>query len=139
MLPAPPSSCAGWWFAQLWRAVLRHRPDRHTIWLVGYPEPGEAVFQPYGGPETGIETISGALHEGADRHLAVTWEWPGEDGMLHSMRLLWQPGEVYKLRGHSFALFINRAPEAPAIARVEETLTEFDCTGPKVDQDVPPS
>jgi hypothetical protein len=52
---------------------------------------------------------------------------------------LWQPGEVYKLRGHSFALFINRAPEAPAIARVEEALTEFDCTGPKVDQDAPPS
>jgi len=52
---------------------------------------------------------------------------------------LWQPGEVYKLRAHSFALFINRAPEAPAIARVEEALTEFDCTGPKVDQDAPPS
>jgi glycogen operon protein len=49
---------------------------------------------------------------------------------------LWQPGEVYKLRGHSFALFINRAPEAPAIARVEEA---FDCTGPKVGQDAPPS
>jgi glycogen operon protein len=52
---------------------------------------------------------------------------------------LWQPGEVYKLRAHSFALFINRAPEAPAIATVEEALTEFDCTGPKVDQDAPPS
>jgi hypothetical protein len=64
------------------------------MWLIGYPEPGEAVFQPYGGPEAGIETITGALREGADRHLAVTWEWPGEDGMLHSMRLLWQPGEV---------------------------------------------
>ena len=52
---------------------------------------------------------------------------------------LWQPGEVYQLRGHSFALFINRAPEAPAIARAEEALTEFDCTGPKADQDAPPS
>ena len=52
---------------------------------------------------------------------------------------LWQPGEVYQLRGHSFALFINRAPEAPAIAREEEVLTDFDCTGPKADQDAPPS
>jgi isoamylase len=52
---------------------------------------------------------------------------------------LWQPGEVYQLRGHSFALFINRAPEAPAIAREEEVLTEFGCTGPKADQDAPPS
>ena len=23
---------------------------------------------------------------------------------------LWQPGEAYRLRGHSFVLFINRAP-----------------------------
>jgi len=52
---------------------------------------------------------------------------------------LWQPGEVYQLRGHSFALFINRAPEAPAIAREEEVLADFDCTGPKADQDAPPS
>jgi glycogen operon protein len=30
-----------------------------------------------------------------------------EDGQL------WPPGEAYRLRGHSFALFINRAPESP--------------------------
>src|SRR3981081_922538 len=33
---------------------------------------------------------------------------------------LWQPGEVYQLRGHSFALFINRAPAAAPIARAPE-------------------
>ena len=26
---------------------------------------------------------------------------------------LWKPGEAYRLRGHSFALFINRAPTGP--------------------------
>ncbi|HEX6441053.1 MAG TPA: hypothetical protein VF007_02625, partial [Stellaceae bacterium] len=30
-----------------------------------------------------------------------------EDGQL------WSPGEAYRLRGRSFALFINRAPESP--------------------------
>jgi len=25
----------------------------------------------------------------------------------------WMPGEAYRLRGHSFALFTNRAPESP--------------------------
>ena len=29
MLPAPPSSCSGWWFSQLWRALLAERPERH--------------------------------------------------------------------------------------------------------------
>lgn len=95
MLPAPPSSCAGWWFAQLWRALLRAQPDRHAIWLIGYPEPGEIRFRPYGGPEAAIEEIAGTLHEGADRRCAVAWEWPGEDGMLHALRLFWQPGETF--------------------------------------------
>jgi len=52
---------------------------------------------------------------------------------------LWEPAEVYKLRGHSFALFINRAPEAVPIARLEELMTEPDCTGPKAEDDAPPS
>jgi glycogen operon protein len=34
-------------------------------------------------------------------------------GLVDNGRL-WQPGETYKLRAHSFALFINRAPAAPA-------------------------
>ena len=37
-----------------------------------------------------------------------------EDGRL------WEPGEVYRLRGHSFALFINRAPESPGRAAAPE-------------------
>jgi len=52
---------------------------------------------------------------------------------------LWQPAEVYRLRGHSFALFINRAPEAVPIARPEEAMTAPDCTGPKAEDDASPS
>ena len=51
---------------------------------------------------------------------------------------LWQPGETYPLRGHSFALFINRAPADAPIARAQEEV-EFDCTGPKAEDDAPPS
>ena len=51
---------------------------------------------------------------------------------------LWQPGEIYKLRAHSFALFINRAPEAPPVAIAEEGITEFECSGPKADDYAPP-
>jgi glycogen operon protein len=50
---------------------------------------------------------------------------------------LWQPGEVYRLRAHSFALFINRAPEAAPIMRLAESITEPDCTGPKAGDDAP--
>jgi isoamylase len=52
---------------------------------------------------------------------------------------LWNPGETYKLRGHSFALFINRAPEDAPIAAAQEIVTEFECTGPKAEDDAPPS
>src|SRR5438067_3864959 len=52
---------------------------------------------------------------------------------------LWQPGGVYKLRGHSFVLFINRAPEAAPITRPDEAVTEPDCTGPKVEDNAPPA
>jgi glycogen operon protein len=51
---------------------------------------------------------------------------------------LWRPGETYPLRGHSFALFINRAPADAPIAQVQETV-EFDCAGPKTEDDAPPS
>jgi glycogen operon protein len=51
---------------------------------------------------------------------------------------LWQPGESYPLRGHSFALFINRAPADAPIARAQEEV-ELDCTGPKAEGDAPPS
>jgi hypothetical protein len=94
MLPAAPSSCAGWWFAQLWQALLRRRPDRHTTWLLSYPEPGELRLRSVVVPSTPPEGIAGAFHEGAERRCMVAWEWPGEDGMFHSLRLLWQPGEV---------------------------------------------
>jgi glycogen operon protein len=41
-----------------------------------------------------------------------------EDGQL------WSPGEAYRLRGRSFALFINRAPESPPGRAAEpETAT----------------
>jgi isoamylase len=52
---------------------------------------------------------------------------------------LWNPGETYRLRGHSFALFINRAPEDAPIAATQEIVTEFECTGPKAEDDAPPS
>jgi glycogen operon protein len=52
---------------------------------------------------------------------------------------LWQPGEIYNLRGHSFALFINRAPEAAPISQAEAAVTEPDCTGPKAEGDAPAS
>ena len=51
---------------------------------------------------------------------------------------LWQPGEIYPLRGHSFALFINRAPADAPIARTQDEV-ELDCTGPKAEDDAPPS
>src|SRR5947209_1464211 len=52
---------------------------------------------------------------------------------------LWNAGETYPLRGHSFALFINRAQEDAPIAMAQEVVIEFECTGPKADQDAPPS
>ena len=52
---------------------------------------------------------------------------------------LWNAGETYPLRGHSFALFINRAPEDAPIAMAQEVVIEFECTGPKAEDDAPPS
>lgn len=93
MLPAPPSSCAGWWFSQLWRALLAHQPERHGNWTLAYPEPGEMRARlRVAGPR--FDTIAGSFHEGAERRCIVAWDWPGEDGMQHTVRALWQPGEV---------------------------------------------
>ncbi len=41
---------------------------------------------------------------------------------------LWSPGEAYKLRRHSFALFINRAPPPAA---VDDATSSSDRTGPQ--------
>ena len=93
MLPAPPSSCAGWWFSQLWRVVLATQPASHKTWALAYPEPG-AIRARLSAGEPRIEAIAGSYQDGAERRCTVAWEWPGEDGMLHSMHALWQPGEV---------------------------------------------
>jgi isoamylase len=62
-----------------------------------------------------------AYHGDLDFHfprLATPMVWEGlvdtaePSGFAEDGRL-WQPGEAYRLRGHSFALFINRAPESP--------------------------
>jgi hypothetical protein len=42
-----------------------------------------------------------------------------EDGQL------WSPGEAYRLRGRSFALFINRAPESPPGRAAEPQIEAF--------------
>jgi hypothetical protein len=71
-------------------------------------------------------------------HLPVPLEWEAlvdtaePTGLAESSRL-WKPGEAYKLRGHSFALFINRAPEPiPAEAAVEIEVPR-ECSGSKED------
>jgi hypothetical protein len=61
------------------------------LWTFTYPEPGEVRARP-GGAAT-VETIAGSLRRGAERRCAVAWEWPGEDGMLHALQALWQPGD----------------------------------------------
>lgn len=93
MLPAPPSSCAGWWFAQLWRAMLALTPTEYASWAIRYPDPGEVRLD-LRGTGTLMERIAGSYLQGAERRCAVGWDWPGEDGMLHIMWVVWQPGEV---------------------------------------------
>jgi glycogen operon protein len=72
-------------------------------------------------------------------HLPVPLEWEAlvdtaePTGLAESGRL-WKPGEAYPLRGHSFALFINRAPEPTPAAEFEiEAVTPPECSGPKED------
>jgi isoamylase len=67
--------------------------------------------------------------------LAVPLEWEAlvdtaEPTGLVSDARRWLPGEAYRLRAHSFALFINRAPTPPLAAHARESATA-DCTGPK--------
>lgn len=90
MLPAPPASCAGWWFTQLWRALLQARPPSIMQWSFAYPDHGAVRAHPGDAPT--VETIAGSLQRGAEPRCAVAWEWPGEDGMLHAMQAFWQPG-----------------------------------------------
>jgi isoamylase len=52
---------------------------------------------------------------------------------------LWMPGQSYRLRGHSFALFINRPPEPGPLPGTEETIATRECSGPKDGEDAPPS
>jgi glycogen operon protein len=52
---------------------------------------------------------------------------------------LWMPGQSYRLRAHSFALFINRAPEPAPLPDREEAIATIECSGPKDGEDAPPS
>jgi len=70
-------------------------------------------------------------------HLPVPLEWEAlvdtaePTGLAEGGRL-WKPGEAYKLRGHSFALFINRAPEpAPRAELAIDAASSPECSGPK--------
>ncbi|HVC57452.1 MAG TPA: glycogen debranching protein GlgX [Stellaceae bacterium] len=59
---------------------------------------------------------------------------------LASSGRLWLPGEVYPLRGHSFALFINRAPAAATVASGKTTAATGYCSAmhdPSDDSDAP--
>jgi hypothetical protein len=49
------------------------------------------------------------------------------------------PGQSYRLRAHSFALFINRAPEPAPLPDREEAIATIECSGPKDGEDAPPS
>ncbi|HTV90446.1 MAG TPA: glycogen debranching protein GlgX [Stellaceae bacterium] len=80
--------------------------------------------------------------------LAVPLEWEAivdtaEPTGLAAPGRHWLPGEAYPLRGHSFALFINRAPAHPPAAPHLQHAAATDCTGPKVrsteENDAPPS
>ncbi|HYU14160.1 MAG TPA: glycogen debranching protein GlgX [Stellaceae bacterium] len=51
---------------------------------------------------------------------------------------LWMPGQSYRLRAHSFALFINRAPEPGPLPDREEAIATTECSGPKDRGDAPP-
>jgi glycogen operon protein len=44
----------------------------------------------------------------------------------------WLPGDAYPLRGHSFALFINRAPAVP-VADDTASAAGADCRGPRAE------
>jgi hypothetical protein len=60
---------------------------------LAYPEPGTVRAQ-YGEAATSVEAIAGTLQVAAERRYTVAWDWPGEDGMFHRVRAIWQPGEL---------------------------------------------
>jgi hypothetical protein len=46
--------------------------------------------------EPRLEFFVGDLQESnAERRCAVSWEWPGDDGNLHTSAVTWQPGETF--------------------------------------------
>jgi hypothetical protein len=100
MLPSPPSSCAGWWFAQLWRRVLSERPERIGSWRLTFERAGDVRLVPVTGTGSvtdvvyGHYPLEGEPGDGIDGPLMVARYWPGEDGMLHTLRLTWHMGEV---------------------------------------------
>lgn len=100
MLPAPPSSCAGWWFAQLWRRLLAERHERIGNWRVSFEKAGELRMVPATANGLGGDVIQGRFPlagepgDGVDGPLMVARHWPGEDGMLHMLRLTWHMGEI---------------------------------------------
>jgi len=49
------------------------------------------------------------------------------------------PGQTYRLRGHSFALFINCAPEPGPLVGIAEAIATTECSAPKDAEDAPPS
>ncbi len=69
-------------------------------------------------------------------HLATSLAWEAlvdtaePTGLVESARL-WLPGEAYRLRAHSFALFINRAHAPPPAMATHGTVRHGACTGPK--------
>ncbi|HEX3952495.1 MAG TPA: glycogen debranching protein GlgX [Stellaceae bacterium] len=56
---------------------------------------------------------------------------------LHPGGQLWMPGQSFRLRGNSFALFINRAPPAPPAAKPEPVVEIIcrDLEDPALDDD----
>jgi glycogen operon protein len=68
--------------------------------------------------------------------LATPLIWEGlvdtaEPTGLEESGRLWQRGETYRLRGRSFALFINRAPSPRPMEQVHEVAVPAECSGPK--------
>jgi hypothetical protein len=94
MLPPPQSSCAGWWLSRLWLKLLERRPERHAIWHIEYPAPGEILLRPFGGPHPLQEAVTGMLRDEDRRRMLLNWEWPGEDGMRHTFRGAWEIGDT---------------------------------------------
>jgi hypothetical protein len=101
MLPAPPSSCSGWWFSQLWRCLLAERPERYGGWRIVYYAGRVTRIQFVAERSRGEESLEGVPRNSEGR-LTASWVWPGEEGMRHSLYLSWQPGE-YLVRALEWA------------------------------------